>query len=683
MPAHAAVQRPRAVRRRPALSVEDLWAMDRVAGVACAPDGTRVACTVSTYDLSANRGRSSLWLLSTLGGAPRRLTTGGEKDGQPAWSPQGEQIAFIARRAQEGCQDETPQLYVIDAAGGEARRVSDFAPGVGAFRWTANGRGIVFVSWLWPGLRGAAAQARRYRGELERPETGYLTAEAQYRHWDRNLPQGRVPRLCLLDLATGRVRDLFEGTALELPRTDPGLDHFDLSPDGRHLAFVHDPQARKRAGQRWSLAEMDLRTRRVRTCHEAAPWDFSGPRYSPDGQRLAVVAARTGEHHTAFGQLALWSRADGLQPQRLSQDLDVQPGLRWAADGQGLCFTAELTGRCHVWRHDLRQGCTEVMVRGGTVQGFDLHAPTGMCVSLADSAMHPPQVSVHRPGQPPQRIENFNDALLSQRGLGAVQERSLNGAQGEPVQLWLVFPPGFNPRRRHPVFQVIHGGPYAAVGDSFSWRWNAHVLASRGHVVAMVNYHGSSGFGWPFRHSIMGRLGELELQDLEAATDWLCDQPWVDPRRVHAGGGSYGGYLVAWINGHVAPGRYRSHVCHAGVFDRVATWSADSYTQRPLDLGATYWEDPARVQAQSPVASAAAMRTPTLITHGALDYRVPDHNGLAYYNTLQALGVHAQLLWFPDENHWILKPRNSVQWYQTVLDWLSRQDRRAQAPAAR
>jgi dipeptidyl aminopeptidase/acylaminoacyl peptidase len=264
---------------------------------------------------------------------------------------------------------------------------------------------------------------------------------------------------------------------------------------------------------------------------------------------------------------------------------------------------------------------------------------------------------------------------------GEVRETQVTGALGEPVQVWLVFPLGFDAKKKHPVTQVIHGGPFAAAGDTFSWRWNPHIFAAAGHVIAQVNYHGSSGFGFAFRDSLIGRQGELELQDIEAATDWLLQQRWADKTRVYATGGSYGGFLVAWMNGHVAPGRYRAYVCHAGVYDRIATFSADSYTTRPLDLGARYWEDPARVAGQSPHTFAAHMHTPTLVTHGAQDFRVPDCNGLAYYNTLQARGVDARLLWFPDENHWVLKPRNSRLWYTEFAAWLARHG--GPAPRAR
>ncbi|MDE2564673.1 MAG: S9 family peptidase [Burkholderiales bacterium] len=662
------------------LDVDTLWQLERVAGLALAPDGERAVCSVTRYSMADNRGASSLWLLPTRAGAPRRLTSGGDRDGQPAWSADGRHIAFIARREQQGERDATPQLYVIPADGGEAERKSRYAPGIEAFRWLPDGRRIVFCAWVWPGLKGAAAQARRHKAQAARKETGYATGEAYYRHFDRNLPQGRVLHLLLLDLASGRVTDLFEGRAAELPREGLGRDAFDVRPDGRRIAFVHDPAPQAMAGQRLALSEIDLASGRIRRLVDDPAWDFGHPCYSPDGRHLAATAAPVGRAHTALAQLALVSPGRGWQALGEGWDRDVLGPLRWSAQGTGLVFRAEQRGRCHLWRLDLGRDrpemapelspelAPEIAHEGGWVQGFDLAGDT---LALAvDSAQHPVQVLAARGGAALRRLENFNDRLLAGVRLGAVREVEFEGALGEAVQMWLTFPVGFDPRRRHPLMHVIHGGPHAAAGDTWGWRWNPHLLASRGHVVAQVNYHGSSGFGHAFRHSLIGRQGQLELHDIEAATDWLLRQRWADGRRLVATGGSYGGFLVAWMNGHVPPGRYRAYVCHAGVFDRVATFSADSYPTRPLDLAARYWEDLPRVLAQSPHAFAGAMRTPTLVIHGAQDFRVPDCNGLAYYNTLKALGVEARLLWFPDENHWVLKPRNSRQWYGEFLDWV-------------
>jgi dipeptidyl aminopeptidase/acylaminoacyl peptidase len=657
------------------LDVDTLWRLQRVGGLCLSPDGRQAVCSVGSYDMKANRGTTALWLLPTDRCAPRKLTSCGDKDGQPAWSPQGDQIAFVARREQGGRKDKTPQLYTLPAAGGEAVRRSDFAPGIEAFKWLPDGSGIVFSAWVWPGLKGAAAQARAQKAHDERKDSGYATSEAFYRYWDRNLPQGRVLHLLRLELASGRITDLFEGTALELPRQGGGSELFDVHPGGRHIAFAHDPAAVQVLGQPCVVSEMDLRTRRLTRLAERQGWDFGAPSYSPDGRRVALIAAHVGPHHQAPSQLAVLARGQRFAPTAVrapAWDHEVNAPLRWAADGQSLLFTAEARGRCPLWRCHLADDRIERVVSGGWVQGFGLAGPT--LATLADGHSHPARVHVHPAGAQPLRLERFNDELLAPVTMGQVQEVELHGAQGDPLQMWLTFPPGFEARRKHPVLHVIHGGPHAAAGDTFSYRWNAHMLASQGHVVAQLNYHGSSGFGLEFKRSLVGRQGELELQDIEAATDWLLARPWADRRRVFATGGSYGGFLVAWMNGHVAPGRYRAYVCHAGVFDRTATFSADSYPVRPKDLAARYWEDMPHVLAQSPHASAAALRTPTLVIHGAQDFRVPDCNGLAYYNTLKALGVEARLLWFPDENHWVLKPQNSAQWYAEFLAWLKQHD---------
>ncbi len=657
------------------IDIDTLWQLERVASVAIAPDGSAAVCAVTSYAMQENKGATSLWLLPTASCAPRRLTRCGEKDGRPAWSPRGDRIAFLAKREQEGRKDGESQLYVIDAMGGEAERKSHFLPGIEDFRWMPDGRRIVFVSWVWPGLKGSRAQDKQHKAFSERKESAYVTAEAQYRHFDRGMPMGRVPHLLMLDLASGRITDLFEGTGYELPRVEPGAAHFDVAPDGRRIAFVHDPAPRKVAVHPTAIAEIDLATRRVTALTTDASWNYEAPRYSPDGERLACVAAHAGRRHTMPGRLAYLHRG---KPPRVVGDawrIDVEGPLRFTPDGAAVLFAAQEKGRCHLWRCDVRSEALSLAVPGGWVQGFDVGGPPGdeTIVVAADCAAHPVQVHAIRAGTA-RRIDRFNDEGMAGVSLGETREVTLRGALGDEVQMFLTFPPRFDPRRKHPVLQVIHGGPYTAAGDTFGYRWNTHLFASRGYVVAAVNYHGSSGFGFAFRDAIMGRQGRLETQDVEAATDWPLAKPWVDHRRVFAAGGSYGGFLVAWMNGHVPAGRYRAYVCHAGVFDRLLTFSADSYTQRPQDLHALYWENPAKVRAQSPSTYAHRMATPTLVIHGNNDYRVPDANGLAYYNTLQARGVPARLVWFPDESHWVLKPRNSKLWYGEVFDWLAAHD---------
>lgn len=668
-------------RRKP-ITVEDLWQLARAGTPSLSPDGAQAVCAVTRFDMADNSSRSTLWLLSTLGGRPRPLTQCGDKDGQPRFSPQGDRIGFIARRSQGGRTDAVPQFYVIPVDGGEAQRIGEVSTGIEAFRWCPDGGHIVFVSWVWPEARGAQAQARAAKAFADRGESGHATSAALYRHWDHWTPTGRAPHLLRMDLRNGRVEDLLAGSGYELSRADPGADHFDVSPDGRRVVFAFDPAPEKRADGRFALAELDLRRKRFEVLAQDLGWDFGAPRYSPDGRTIACLASHQALGHTMPTQLALVTPGEPVEVVSAEWDHAVAAPLLWEDDGSAVLLLAEQQGRRPLWRFDLADRRAEALVPGGWVQGFDKAA--GVLVTAADAADHPVRLHAHLPGQPARRIETFNDAVMARLALGRHEAVRITGARGDPVQVWLFYPPGFDPARRYPLLQVVHGGPHAAVGDTWSYRWNNPLLAAAdgGRVVALVNYHGSSGFGHAFLDSITGRWGELERQDLEAATDALLQRPYIDPARVHAAGGSYGGYLVAWLNAHAPAGRYASLVCHAGCFDWVAMFADDAWAWHARELGAWYWDDLARVQAQSPHAHAARMATPTLVVHGALDYRVPDSQGLAHYNTLKARGVPARLLWYPDENHWVQKPRNSRQWYRELLAWLG-QHRGGTAPAAR
>ncbi len=662
------------------IRAEDLWKMERVGALSISPDEAQVVCAVSRYDMESNKGQSSLYLLSTLGGDPRLLTACGEKDGEPQWSPTGELIAFVAKREQQGVKDDAPQLYVIAPDGGEARRVTTLATGVNGIKWFPDGRRVAFISWVWPEEKTMEAQANRLKAFKDRKESAYVTEEYQYRYWDHNLPEGREPHLHVVDVSTGKVTDLFLGTGAALRRNDPDASCYDISPDGKHIVFVHDPAAVKRALNEQVLSRVTVATRRIESILSPKGWTLSMPRYSHDGAHLGFVAANVGKRHTEPALLATADMAT-KKWRVVSQrwDTEVSSDLRWTSDDKAIILRAEEQGCCHLWRFDLATQEPQLLAKGGWVQGFDVVGDTA--VTMQDCMVHPARVyALHTNDstQAARRLESFNDELLARFRLGSYESISYAGAKaaGQHTQAWIIYPPAFNARKRYPILHSIHGGPHTASGDTWHYRWNNQVFASgnggQDYIVVCVNYHGSTSFGQAFKDSITHRWGELELKDIEAATTLMLKKPYVDKKRVYATGGSYGGYIVAWMNGHLKKGRYNAYVCHAGCFDWVGMFADDAFEWHGKELGAWYWDDMQKVHAQSPHAYAKHFSTPTLVIHGAMDYRVPDAQGLAYYNTLKSRGISSRLVWFPDENHWVLKPRNSTLWYREFFDWLGR-----------
>jgi len=653
------------------MTVETLWKLERPAQPTLSPDGAQACVSVSSYDMQENRTQSSLWLYSAFGGEPRRLTTAGEKDAEPRWSPDGRWIAFVAKRPAVGAEkaDEEPQVYLIAPDGGEARRLTQIATGAFGAKWFPDSRRIAFLSWVWPEERTLAAIAKRYRKWKDDKVKAHVVEHSAYRWWDRWLSDGRVPRLFTVDVDSGRVRNLFAGTRYEIARADPTAHHYDIAPDGREIAFAFDPAEDKRFDHSYQLVTLDLRRRRFRTVSARSPLNHETPRYSPDGRWIALITQDLRRSFIDTQRLALIDRRNAtLKVASARWDRSIHPPLVWTGDSRGVLFVAEEDARQHLYRWDVEARKPAIAARGGAVSDFDV---AGDAIAFVRNDMStPPRVLWSAPGMAQRRIDRLNDRAMQGVALGEVREYRIEGWNREQVQMWVVYPPDFDPKKKWPLLHNIHGGPHATWGDNFHFRWNNHAFAAQGYVVACVNYHGSSSFGQKFMESIDGEWGKRELADVEAGTDFMLRQGYIDRERLVAAGGSYGGYMVAWMNGHTD--RYKAYICHAGCFDWVGMFSDDAWYWHPKELGAYYWANPRKVDAQNPRARARRMKTPTLVMHGLLDYRVPDSQGLAYYNTLKAKDVTSRLVFFPDENHWILKPQNSRLWYREFFAWLER-----------
>jgi dipeptidyl aminopeptidase/acylaminoacyl peptidase len=626
------------------------------------------------HDVRHGEQRSlELWLFPTgQGGAtarskPRRLTSG-DKDSDPQWSPDGALIAFTAKRK----DDTERQIYTIAPDGGEATRLTKVATGATAIKWFSDSRRIAFVSWVWKDLATGAAQAKRLKERKDSKVKAHVTERNEFRFWDHWLTDGRAPHVFVCDVATGTPRDAFARAGIALQPWDPSPEHYDIAPDGREIAVTIDPAPEPGMMNRCDIAVVNLATGRVRNLTSESGLSDERPRYSPDGRSIAYLAFDTARAFNDQGHVRVIDRRSGAV-QRVAPKLDrASHGLQWTPDSQALLALIEDRGRVGLWRLPVADGAAAAhVVPGGSVSGYARSADGSVIAFTRSTAMSPPALfAVRGDGSGERALETFNRALLARHALGTVREFTIKGWHGEPVQMFVTYPPQFDARKQWPLMQSIHGGPHAAHQDGWHFRWNTHVFAGQGYVVPCVNYHGSSGFGQKFLETIAGRYGEKEFADTEAGTTYLLRQGYIDRDRLTATGGSYGGFMVAYMNGHT--NRYRAYVCHAGCYDWVSMMATDGYLFFAKELGAFHWDNEPLVMRQSPHHYVGNAKTPTLVIHGELDYRVPATQALQYYDTLKAKGVPARLVYFPDENHWILKPQNSRLWFTEFFAFLAR-----------
>jgi dipeptidyl aminopeptidase/acylaminoacyl peptidase len=617
----AAVLDPELAAAKPAgkrpMTVEDLWAMQRVGSPAVSPDGRWVVFTVTTYSMTENKGQGDLWLVeASRKTPPRRLTSNKGADSSPAWSHDGQRLAYVSKRG-----SDPAQLFVLSLAGGEPEQITTLPIAVSDPRWFADGKRIAFLASTWPGVDADFTAVKQRLDEQEKDKTKAHASESrQFRAWDRYLDdETALPHIFVVDLDTKAVKDLLPGFAQRMDPEGPE-GQWDLAPDGSEVAFAANATEsphRELNSDIWVVPVTGGAPHRITADN---PADDTRPRYTPDGKSILYGRTRRPEYDPDFVRLARYDRASGTS-QGLADAWDAQPaGWTCTPDGKTVVFHATELGRNHLYTLPIGGGTPRCIARGGNTGGVSA-GPGGRLVFIRDAIDMPAELwTVQLDGKGLRALTAINAERVAQLDFGQVRDVTFRGAGGDPVQMFVVLPPGYRAKARYPLFQVLHGGPHGAWVDQFHYRWNAALLASRGQIVALVNFHGSTGAGQPFEESILGAHGDKPFTDIMAATDWLIAEGLVDSERMAAGGGSYGGYLTDWILGHTD--RFKALVSHAGVYDLMAQFASDATWGRSLNYGATPWEDPVRIDRWSPNRFADKFVTPTLILHGEKDFRV-------------------------------------------------------------
>ncbi len=660
-----------AADKRP-ITPQDLWAIKRLSSPAVSPDGKTVVFTVQEWSIDKNKSTSSLWLVGTAGGEPRRLTTAAGTDTAATWSPDGARLAFISRRG----EDEAASLYVIRTDGGEPEKMLELPFGISAPKWMPDGGSIVFVTTVIPEVAGALAKAdlAAIKKESKRRKDSKMSAKVtenrQYRYFDHYIVDSAANRLVVVNLATKELKDLTP--QWDRLYTVSGEVNYDLSPDGKWIALGINstpPPYQKFPNQDVYLLPTDgSGTLKNLTPDNAG--DDGSPVFSPDGKSLVYGRQETPYYSGEFVKLWRHDLASGKNV-ALTEGLDYSfDSVKFSDDGKTLWMTVEEKGVVPVFKLNADGSGLTAVHQKGTSSAVDLAG--GTLVFLNDSTSRPNELFALDPATGAVRqLTHVNDAFMAQLELGQVESYWFAGANNEQIHGWLVYPPGYDATKKYPLIQLMHGGPHTMNRDSWSYRWNTQCFAAPGYIVTWVNRHGSTGFSEQFSRSIINQWGEMPFEDIMKSTDFLMKKlPNIDGDRLAAAGASYGGYMAAWVLGHTD--RFKAIIDHAGVNNSYAQYATDAPWGFPEIMGGKPWDNVEGMQKHNPMFYAKHFKTPTLILHGELDYRVPYGNGLELYGVLQAMNVPSRLVVFPDENHWVLKPQNAVYWHWEMQSWLSR-----------
>jgi dipeptidyl aminopeptidase/acylaminoacyl peptidase len=665
---------PRTAPAEPTLpfSIQDMVRMERISEVAVAADGKRVVYTQRSTDMEANKGRTSLWLLNTgkRGSTPVRLTEGGFNANAAEWSKDDNYIYFLSNRSGSN------QVWRV-SPGGDATQVTDLPLDVGSFRVSPKGDRILVSLEVFLDCADLVCTKKRLDTTAHSAATGVLHTELFIRHWD-TWSDGRRSQVFMQGL---NDRGVAQGTPVNLTggigdvpgKPFGGREDYTFSPDGSQVAF----SVRATAGEPWSTnfdvyevaADGGALPRNLTADNKA--WDAQ-PAFSPDGSQLAYLAMdRPGFEADRFHLVLLDLRSGVKRP--LTQNWDRSIGsFQWSPDGKTLFATADHLGQRPLWAIDAATGRASAITGAGEVEGFSVGI--SKVYFLASSLKVPADLySVGFTGGKPAQLTHLNQAVLEQRKFGEPVQFSFPGWNNENVFGYVVKPADFKPDRKYPVAFLIHGGPQGSFGNSWSWRWNPQLFAGAGFGVVMVDFHGSTGYGQAFTDSISGDWGGKPLEDLKRGlSEALKTNPWLDGDRMCALGGSYGGFMINWIAGQW-PDRFKCLVSHDGIFDnRTMYYSTEELWFPEHEFSAPEYQNPTAYAKFNPIDYVSKWKTPMLVIHGQQDYRVPDSQGLSVFTALQRRGIPSELLYFPNENHWVLKPADSIQWYDTVLGWLNR-----------
>jgi dipeptidyl aminopeptidase/acylaminoacyl peptidase len=708
VPTSAAAKRP--------MTFDDMMQMKRLGETAVSPDGKWLVYSVTTVDLAKNSRTAELWIQKIEGGDPVKLAMTKPGDGGVQFSADGKRILFVSDRTGAN------QIWLMDfdtatGAVSNLKKLTNLDLGIDNAQWAPDGKSIVFTMPVYPDCpaivpddegKGAECSYARDEAAADSKVKAQIFTHLLYRHWNHFVGDKRS-HLFLVSVESGGVRDLNPNDKFDVPPYSVGGGGgFAISPDSKELAFTENLDAEQATSTNGDIFTLDLTNTKAKPVKvSASPGGDWTPAYSPDGKYIAWRSqARNGYESDKF-RLMLYDRTKKTTRELMAGFDRWVDEFVWQAHSSSIFVTSSYQGETQLLLVDIPMGSYSAL--GGTEGELGDLKQTADGSYLIASAMHvtaPSEVvlfDMRRAHMVTDRsrtlgnlghtinpdrqytsaivfdeyaLTHLNDALLAQLDLSKMEPFWFTAKDGVKVEGFLIRPPGFNATKKYPLKFLIHGGPEGDFGDSWSYRWNEELFAANGYVVVMINFRGSTGYGQAFTEGIVGDWGGKPFTDLMTGLDYAeAHYPFIDKTRECALGASYGGYMADWILGHTD--RFKCIVTHDGMYDAESAFGSTEelwfnqweFKGRPWDyVGKPDSENPFRKW--SPMLSAKNFKTPTLVVHNQLDYRLDVSQGYELFTALQLQGVPSKMLYFPDEGHWVLKPQNSQLWWKTVNDWV-------------
>lgn len=645
------------------MTAEALWAFGRIGSVDVSPDGAKIVYTVSYYSVSENSSNSEIFVMNTDGTDKKQLTKSAARENSPRWTKDGK-IAFLSGG----------QVWMMNADGTAAKQMTDYENGINDFAFSPDENKILFVSELPIGNR----VTDRYP-DLPKANARIID-DLMYRHWDEWVET--IPHPFIADFNNGKlgnIIDILDGTDYESPvKPFGGIEQLAWSPDGKTIAYTSKKMTRKEyaLSTNSDIYFYDLATGESKNMTEGMMGYDQNPVFSPDGQWLAWESMERDGYEADKIRLFILNLTTGEKID-LSSSIDQHAeGLAWTADSKSIYFVSTWHGYTDIYRADIAEKSITNLTKGEW-DYTSVKPSNGILIATRQSISKPTEIfSVNPETGEAAEISFENKHLLDKIEMGRVEERWIKTTDNKKMLAWVIYPPHFDPEKKYPAILYCSGGPQNTVSQFWSYRWNFQMMAANDYIIVAPNRRGVPGFGMEWLEQISGDYGGQNMKDYLSAIDELAKEDFVNEEKLGAVGASYGGYSVYWLAGNHNK-RFSAFIAHNGMFNFEQKYLTTEEMFFPnWDLGGAYWEKDNKIAQNSYKASPHLFvdrwDAPILVITGEKDFRVPYLQGMAAYNAAQLQGIPSEMLVFPDENHWVLKPQNGILWQRSFFRWLDK-----------